>query len=278
MFTKVRFYEQLSASNRKNIQPESSVFDQKNNTAICEVIAYSQYLLHNYKIYLEDSIQWFFGTYLKENYEISNFIVHMPSQNTTYLEKIRCICPEIESILKQYNSYVKNHEIRHEDIEINSKPINHFEAKSLIKDKYIVKNKLNEKETIIKDKSSCLTLYDNKEKKILFDLFHNGFASTTFYKNKGYENALNSLKKKDLINYESSLLSKAEQDYFSYFLDKSKFENGLDLRNSYLHGTQKKNGSDEDLHKKNYYILLMLIILIALKIEDDLSPRKALYY
>jgi len=40
-----------------------------------------------------------------------------------------------------------------------------------------------------------------------------------------------------MIFFESSLFSKPEQRYFNYFLNKSEFTNGVDLRNSYLHGT-----------------------------------------
>lgn len=43
-----------------------------------------------------------------------------------------------------------------------------------------------------------------------------------------------------IIHFDSTLFSKPEQDYFNYFLNKSDFTNGLDLRNSYLHGTQAK--------------------------------------
>ena len=49
------------------------------------------------------------------------------------------------------------------------------------------------------------------------------------------------------------------------------FTTGLDLRNKYLHGT---NSAAEKQHKTEYYILLRLIILVLLKIDDDLILRK----
>lgn len=73
----------------------------------------------------------------------------------------------------------------------------------------------------------------------------------------------------NMIYFESSLFSKPEQSYFNYFLTKSEFTNGLDLRNSYLHGTQA-NPEEIQKHEDAYFTYLKLLVLILLKIEDDL--------
>jgi hypothetical protein len=73
----------------------------------------------------------------------------------------------------------------------------------------------------------------------------------------------------NIILFESSLFSKPEQAYFNYFLNKSEFTNGLDLRNSYLHGTQA-NPDDRQEHEYAYFTYLKLLVLALLKIEDDL--------
>jgi hypothetical protein len=70
------------------------------------------------------------------------------------------------------------------------------------------------------------------------------------------------------------LFSKPERDYFNYFLNKSEFTNGLDLRNSYLHGTQAKPDEIQK-HEYAYFTYLKLLILTFLKIEDDLIIYKA---
>lgn len=75
------------------------------------------------------------------------------------------------------------------------------------------------------------------------------------------------LEKKGLLFFESSLLSKPEQQFFNFYLNKAEFTNGLDLRNKYAHGT---NSHSVDENRNDYLILLKLIVLIALKIEDDL--------
>lgn len=60
---------------------------------------------------------------------------------------------------------------------------------------------------------------------------------------------------------------------YNYFLNKSEFTNGLDLRNSYLHGTQA-NPDETQKHEYAYFTYLKLLFLAMLKIEDDLIISK----
>jgi len=78
-----------------------------------------------------------------------------------------------------------------------------------------------------------------------------------------------SLTVEKIIYFDNSLFSKPEQAYFNYFLNKS-----LDLRNSYLHGTQA-TPDEIQKHEYAYFTYLKLLILIFLKIEDDLIIYKA---
>ena len=50
------------------------------------------------------------------------------------------------------------------------------------------------------------------------------------------------------------------------------FVNGLEIRNKYIHGIQQVN-MNEDEHKQNYYILLRLFVLLAIKINDEFCLR-----
>lgn len=50
-------------------------------------------------------------------------------------------------------------------------------------------------------------------------------------------------------------------------MNKSKCTNGYDIRNKYLHGT---NVNDEKQYESDYYLILKNIIIIVLKINDDL--------
>lgn len=70
-----------------------------------------------------------------------------------------------------------------------------------------------------------------------------------------------------LIEIESTLFSKLEQQYFDYYLNNHQFQNGLQLRNKYMHRRQVL--LDERQHKQNYLIGLKLLICIVLKINEE---------
>jgi len=102
---------------------------------------------------------------------------------------------------------------------------------------------------------------------ILKELYFNEVISYWNYPESGRK-VLDELTKKKIIECESSLFSRPEQDYINYFLNKSQFNNGLDLRNKYSH-TQPRSKADENIHYQNYIIFLRLIILTIIKINDD---------
>ncbi|OJV35881.1 MAG: hypothetical protein BGO33_00610 [Bacteroidia bacterium 43-41] len=108
---------------------------------------------------------------------------------------------------------------------------------------------------------------------ILKDLFDNEVASFYRYSFELRQEAAK-MESENMIFFDSSLFSKPEQAYFNFFLNKSDFTNGLDLRNSYLHGTQAKPDEIQK-HEYAYFSYLKLLILTFLKIEDDLMIYKA---
>ena len=101
---------------------------------------------------------------------------------------------------------------------------------------------------------------------ILKDLYFNEVISYWKYSDSGRK-IIDKLEKKKVIEFESSLFSRPEQDYINYFLNKSQFNNGLDLRNKYSH--TQLNYDDEKVHKQNYMIFLRVFILAIIKINDD---------
>jgi len=108
---------------------------------------------------------------------------------------------------------------------------------------------------------------------ILKDLYHNEVASFYHY-SLVFRQEAEQMAKENIVYLESSLFSKPEQAYFNYFLNK-KFTNGLDLRNSYLHGTQARPDETQK-HEYAYFTYLKLLFLALLKIEDDLGISKAI--
>lgn len=102
---------------------------------------------------------------------------------------------------------------------------------------------------------------------ILKDLYFNEVLCYWKYSDKGRK-VIVELEKKKIVEFGNSLFSRPEQDYINFFLNKSQFNNGLDLRNKYSH-TQPCLNHDEKTHKINYMTFLRLLILCVIKINDD---------
>lgn len=79
------------------------------------------------------------------------------------------------------------------------------------------------------------------------------------------------LSSRNLVDFENTLFSRNEQDYLDYYLNKTKFTNGHDIRNKYLHGT---NTNDDEQYETDYYSILKLFVIIVIKINDDLCIKR----
>lgn len=308
-------------------------FEMFNSFAISTVKEYCEHLNKRYNIRIEDVLQWFYDRYLPDEFGVKDFIVNMPSIGSTYLEKCRSLCGEMESTFKQYDTLCRYGFINHDLIEIASTPIIIKDVKSVIKNKYIYPNykeckescfllfsdqsmltylsqrplkneypclfylilngkvnmseyqeyqkalinRLIEEEVIFLDENGFLQFTNLFDILIMKDLYENEFAVRAFYCNKKVVNifseSLERLRKKNWIYFGEGLFSTQESEYFNYYLNKKEYFNGLDLRNKYLHGTQRKKGDDEKLHTDNYYTLLMLFIILTIKIRDDLCQK-----
>ncbi len=133
---------------------------------------------------------------------------------------------------------------------------------------------LLDRDQIYIDKKGCIQFTNLSRILILYDLNVNEVASFYHYPQR-FRQEVTQMAKENIIHFENTLFSKPEQDYYNYYLNKSEFTNGLDLRNKYVHGTQA-NPEDEGRHKYAYYTYLKLIVLALLKIEDDLIIHQAI--
>jgi len=135
-------------------------------------------------------------------------------------------------------------------------------------------NYLFEKGFILIDSNDFIQITNPARVLILKDLYNNEVAS--FYRYSfDFRQEAQQMKTENIVFFEDSLFSKPEQAYFNYFLNKSEFTNGLDLRNSYLHGTQA-NPDEIQKHEYAYFSYLKLLFLALLKIDDDLMISKAI--
>lgn len=337
-------FEELFFTELETLYSKNSIFDELDMVSFGILGAYYNQL-KNLKIFFEDIIKWFFEDYLLTEFNIKNYIINIPSKNSTFFEKCRFILPEIESILKQYQLYVEHKKIDIELMQVSSNSLLFADYKSLFSKKYIYfKEKISlyysqllfsEKSTIyyldkFKDKYtnffSLITeenvlLNDFKEhqkikinelieqdfiyeknrflkpkniyRHIIFkELYENNTINILNIENislqyfgkfieKDYLGNITNWIKKEIdilidnntLEISEKFFSKDEVDYLNYYLNMSSFGNSLDLRNKYMHGTQKNS---EEEHYKNYVIFLRIVIIIIIKINDELCYQQDL--
>jgi hypothetical protein len=135
-------------------------------------------------------------------------------------------------------------------------------------------NYLIDKGLLIADSEGLVQVANPARVIILKDLYFNEVASFHRYPSELRQEA-QKMEIEKIVFFEATLFSKPEQAYFNFFLNKSEFTNGLDLRNSYLHGTQA-TPDEVQKHERAYFMYLRLLILTFLKIEDDLLIYKAM--
>ena len=68
------------------------------------------------------------------------------------------------------------------------------------------------------------------------------------------------------LREKAALFSQPEADYLDYMLNKSRFSDGLDLRNKYIHSTYSTNEAEQ---QTDYIQLLKLMVLIITKMNDE---------
>ncbi|MBU8729143.1 hypothetical protein KM915_03615 [Cytobacillus oceanisediminis] len=316
-------FESMIRPQAEHLYYQSTSFRFKEMLSNAEIYSYVN-VLNVLGVRLEEMIEWFFNVYLKEEFQINDFIVKMPSSETSYFEKCRTILPEIDRIFKQFNYLIEDGVIDQELIQMSSSSFKTKDIKSFNKNKYVYSSS-DWYETaaylLFSDQSSIFYL-PNKEKKYknFFSLivsenltksdfleqqlkrmqwlFDNNLVreSETGYINFVDQKVIYILKElyyKEVLSYwhypeqikisiedlctqnficiETSLFSRNEQNYLDFYLNKSKFINGHDIRNKYLHGT---NTNEEEQYEMDYYLILKLFVIIVIKINDDLCLKE----
>ncbi len=323
--SQMEVFESIMGVHSQNEYRGGIAFSLSEMTSHAQILGYSK-IVGKLGESLDDILHFVFTIALQERYRFAeNARFSIPSASS-YLEKVRLLAPEFESVLKQFKLFVEDGNIDFELLQISSLPTSIKDIPSLNQNKYIYFNTDNKevlgcsnlffsdqtflayvepfKEEkhhtffdllvneqvkfnnyqehqkpgldyllnqgfITVDKSGYIQMTNTERVLILKDLHDNEFASFFRYP-LDFQNEVLKMVSENILLFESSLFSKTEQAYFNYFLNKSEFTNGVDLRNSYLHGTQAD--SDEiQKHEYAYFTYIKLLILTLLKIDDDLQ-------
>lgn len=179
-----------------------------------------------------------------------------------YLTSDQCMLKYVKSIGENYDNFAQlldNHTLYLSDYE-------KFEQEQI---KWLVDH------NILKlDKDGKIYFKDKRRIKVLLDLSVNEVINFYHYP-QSYKQVFDNLYDEGFIKYESTLLSRPEINYINYLLNRSTYNNGLDIRNRYLHGIEE-NEEDENIHYINYMYGLIVFIICIIKINDELCIKSNL--
>lgn len=130
---------------------------------------------------------------------------------------------------------------------------------------------LKERDFIIIDESGRITL--TKRSTIIVDLFRNQTINYWHYP-KQYREIVDVMLNQGYLSQENLFFSKPERDFFNFILNNRSFTDSLALRNKYSHGTSAIEEGNERFHEENYYLFLLLLAIIIIKINDELCIRE----
>jgi len=188
--------------------------------------------------------------YLNDKHRDVQSYTHLFFSDQTLLAYVE---PHKKKHYKSFFDLLANEEICYENYERHNKP----QIDYLIKEGFL-----------FLDKKRNVQMKNFLRIMILKDLYENETGSYHHYP-ENFQKEARLMQSENLLYFENSLFSKSEQSYFNYHLNKSEFSNGLDLRNSYLHGTHGKQEDDES-HFTAYLSYLKLMVLALLKMDEDL--------
>lgn len=112
------------------------VFRQKSLLFHTQMVMFVNFLKQK-GIAIEEIFQWFFETYLKEEFGVENFSFPVCASGASVLEKAKMIATEIERVFKQYKLYCENGKIDHELLELETSSEKIDSIPSLRENKYI---------------------------------------------------------------------------------------------------------------------------------------------
>jgi len=120
----------------KNEYLIGSSFIRKNFQSQMQLLIFNRYLKSK-DTSIEQLIETYIDDLLRNHFQIINFRFNFPSNDSSYLEKIRILAPEFEFMLRQYKIFVEEGEIDFDLLELQSNAVRFSEVRSLHNKKYI---------------------------------------------------------------------------------------------------------------------------------------------
>lgn len=148
----------------KKEYPMSMLFQQIQMKSRGQIHGYRN-LLNENGVDLENVFQWFFETYLKEEFQADGFSFHASSSGASTVERIKNLASEMDGSLKQFRAYINDGFIDRELFEMTSEQMVFSQLSGFFPDKYAYSNSpdLNSEMFLLFSDQSHLT-YTEKTK------------------------------------------------------------------------------------------------------------------
>ena len=133
--TEVSTLETVLMDIGRNSYPTHIGFNKKNNLALYQVYAYNKALTQMLNSSFEAEMKMFYEDHFRTQYGYRGLPISIPSTDDSVLNKCRILCPELDYIVKQYNTFVEEGKVDSDYIRL-SKPLKVEDSKSLLTNKY----------------------------------------------------------------------------------------------------------------------------------------------
>jgi hypothetical protein len=138
-YAELGMFERFLKTTGKDAYPVGAAFQVKEQSSFLQTVMYNRFLKTN-DIELESVIEWFFADYLKEEFGADKLKFVPSSKTSSYLERVRHLFSEMESVVKQFSLYVENGELDNDLLAITSEQVRYKDIPSLLVGKYVYAN------------------------------------------------------------------------------------------------------------------------------------------
>jgi hypothetical protein len=138
-YAELGVFERFLKTTGKDAYPVGAAFQVKEQRSFLQTVMYNRFLKTN-DIEMESVIEWFFADYLKEEFGADKLKFVPSSRTSSYLERVRHLFSEMESVVKQFSLYVENGELDNDLLAITSEQVRYKDIPSLLVGKYVYAN------------------------------------------------------------------------------------------------------------------------------------------
>lgn len=128
--------ERVMTTTGKTDYQTGAVFRSIDLSTLLQTRLYDHYMKSK-NIDLEEVISWFFEEYLVQEFGAGNFSFAPSDRQSSYLQRVRHLFVELESVTAQFSLFVENGELDRDLHAITSDPVRYKEVPSLLDGKYL---------------------------------------------------------------------------------------------------------------------------------------------